>query len=144
MTILDAIHKLDTLKPNGYTQTQKIAWLSTLDGIVKREIINAYEGGEMIPFEPYDENSGTQELLIITPYDRVYIHWLEAQIDYANGETHRYQNSMAMYNEAYRDFARYYNRTHMPLGKKFTFRHETESMQWQTASDIIGVGIQEG
>lgn len=143
MTVLDAIQRIDILKPNGYSQEQKVEWLSTLDGIVALEIINAYKGGELFVFEPYDNQNLTRELLIPAPYDKVYGYWLEAQIDYTSGETRRYQNSMTMYNEAYKDYARYYNRTHMPIGKKFTFRGEPESMQWQVASDIIGIGVQE-
>ena len=143
MTILDAIQRIDNLKPNGVSQSQKIKWLSSLDGIVKEGIIDTHEDGENISFKPYDDTDITTELLIPAPYDDVYIHWLEAQIDYTNGETGRYQNSMNMYNTAYSAFERYYNRTHMPIGKKFTFGGQTESMQWQTASGIIGIGIKE-
>ena len=39
MTIMEAIHRLDVVKPNGYPQAEKIKWLSTLDGIIKAEII---------------------------------------------------------------------------------------------------------
>lgn len=121
MTILDAIHLIDTLKPNTYSQVQKINWLSTLDGIVKREIIDTHEGGEDVSYEPYTENNITANLLIPAPYDDVYIRWLEAQIDYTNGEYTKYQNSMTMYNSAYSAYERYYNRTHMPLGTKLRF-----------------------
>lgn len=46
MTIIEAIQKTDELKPNGYTQSQKIEWLSKLDGIIKRGIIDTHEGGD--------------------------------------------------------------------------------------------------
>ena len=32
MTIIDVIGRIDTLKPNGYKQSEKIKWLSELDG----------------------------------------------------------------------------------------------------------------
>lgn len=121
MTILDAIHQIDTLKPNTYTQEQKIRWLSTLDGVVKNEMIDTHEGGENITFEPYTVDTASKELLIPAPYDEVYIRWLEAQIDYTNGEYNKYQNSMTMYNAAFSSFVRYYNRTHTPKGKKLKF-----------------------
>ena len=121
MTILDAISRIDTLKPNAYSQEQKVRWLSTLDGVVKSEIIDTHEGGEGIPYTPYNEDNLTAKLLIPAPYDDVYLRWLEAQIDYANGEYGKYQNSMTMYNTAYSSFERYYNRTHMPLGTKLKF-----------------------
>lgn len=122
MTIMGAVNHIDAVKPNGYSQTEKIKWLSTLDGIVKAEIIDTHEGGEGLTFKGYDELTPlTQEMLIPYPYDDVYIKWLEAQIDYANGEYNKYNNSITVYNKAFSDFEKSYNRTHMPLGKKFKY-----------------------
>lgn len=122
MTILDAVAKIDTLKPNNYTPSNKVAWLSALDGIIKKEIVDTHEGGEGVSFEGYNDNTPTSTVLLVpAPYDDIYIRWLEAQIDYANGEYGRYSNSMIMYNSAYSSFEKYYNRTHMPLGKKFKY-----------------------
>lgn len=118
MTVIGAINHIDALKPNTYSQTEKVRWLSTLDGLVKAEIIDTHEGG--VEFNGYDENSLTQELLIPHPYDDVYVKWLEAQIDYANGEYGKYNNSITMYNSAYTSFANHYNRTHMPKSKAIT------------------------
>lgn len=120
MTIIEAISHIDILKPNRYSQLEKISWLSTLDGIIKKEIIDTHEGGEDVKFEGYKDTTFlATELLAPAPYDEVYIHYLEMKIDYANGEYGKYNNSMAMYNRAYSAFARYYNRTHMPKGNKF-------------------------
>lgn len=122
MTIMEAIHRINTVKPNGYDQPQKIKWLSTLDGIVKREIIDTHEGGENVAFDGYTEETNLlTELLVPAPYDDIYIRYLEMQIDYANGEYGKYNNSKVMYNETYSAFKKFYNRTHMPKGKKFTF-----------------------
>lgn len=122
MTIMDALFRIDELKPNGYSQSEKIKWLNTLDGIIKKEIIDTHEGGENIEFEGYNEDSDLNtKLLVLAPYDDIYLRWLEMQIDYANGEYGKYNNSMAVYNTAYTAFANYYNRTHMPIGKKFKF-----------------------
>ena len=86
MTIMGAISHIDSIKPNRYTQVEKIRWLSTLDGLVKREIIDTHEGGENVSFKGYDEMTAlTTELLIPSPYDEVYFRWLEAQIDYIQG-----------------------------------------------------------
>lgn len=121
MTIIEAINRIDLLKPNNYTQEEKIGWLSTLDGIVKKEIIDTHEGSAA-SFNGYDVDTALDtELLVPAPYDDIYIKWLEAQIDYNNGDTNKYTNSMTMYNSAYSAFERYYNRTHMPIGRKFKF-----------------------
>lgn len=122
MTIMDALYRIDELKPNSYSQTEKIKWLSSLDGVIKSEILDTHEGGEDIAFSGYDENADlTTKLLVDAPYDDIYLKWLEAQIDYSNGEYGKYNNSLVAYNDAYDLYHRYYNRTHMPKGTKFRY-----------------------
>lgn len=122
MKIIEAITKIDALKPNNYTTDNKVAWLSVLDGIIKEEIIDTHEGGEAITFNGYDVNTPNDtELLVPAPYDDIYVRWLEAQIDYSNADYGRYSNSMTMYNAAYSTYERYYNRNNMPLGKSFKY-----------------------
>ena len=115
MTILEAINRVDTTKPNSYTQIEKVDWLSTLDGIIKKEIIDTHEGGEAIVFDGYDTNTELDTpLLVPAPYDDIYIRWLEARIDYANGEYNKYNNSATAYNTAFEAYSRYYNTHHVP------------------------------
>ena len=122
MKLIEAINKIDALKQNTFSNTDKIGWLSTLDGIVKCEIIDTHEGANNIIFNGYDDSTPNDtELLVPAPYDDVYIKWLEAQINYGNGEIGKYNNSMTMFNAAYSTFERYYNRTHMPKGQKIKY-----------------------
>ena len=121
-TIMDAINRIDSLKPNRYSQSDKVKWLSTLDERIMHNIIATHEGAEIESFEGYtDETPLTTELLVRSPYDEIYVYWLEAQIDYWNGEYSKYNNSIEMFNTAYKTYENYYNRTHMPKGKKFKF-----------------------
>ena len=122
MTIIEAIDRVDELKPNSYTQAEKVSWLSKLDGIIKREIIDTHEDVEEVVFEGYNEDTPLNtELLVKAPYDDLYLHWLESRIDYHNGEYGRYNNTVTTYNAAYSAFERFYNRGHMPKGSKFKF-----------------------
>jgi hypothetical protein len=122
MTIMDALYRIDELKPNSYSQPEKIKWLSSLDGVIKSEIIDTHEGGEGKVFSGYAEDADlTTVLLVPAPYDDIYLKWLEAQIDYTNGEIGKYNNSIVAYNDAYDLYQRQYNRTHMPKGTKFKF-----------------------
>ena len=57
MTIIEAINRIDELKPNGYQQTDKVEWLSVLDGIIKRQIIDTHEDGDLVPFEGYNDDT---------------------------------------------------------------------------------------
>ena len=124
MTIAEAISKVDTLKPNTYTQEDKVGWLSSLDARVKTQIIDAHECDTPVLFYGYDSLLDQEtELLVHTPYDEMYLRWLEAQIDYHNGEDDRYNNAIVLFNNAYDGYKKHYTRTHMPLsqGNRFVF-----------------------
>ena len=122
MKIIEAINRIDSLKHNTYSNNEKLAWLSRLDSMVKRLIIDTHEDGEDITFTGYDDRTDMEtEMLVPAPFDEVYLKWLEAQIDYTNGEYDKYNNAIDMFNTAYEGYQNYYNRTHMPKGKKFKF-----------------------
>lgn len=115
MKIRDAIERIDSHKHNIYTQNDKIAWLSRLDSMVKTLIIDAHEGGESVEFTGYDDSTDLNtEMLVPAPFDEMYLRWLEAQIDYSNGEYGKYNNAITMYQTAYDAYANHYRRTHMP------------------------------
>jgi hypothetical protein len=121
MKIIEAINRIDSLKHNTYTQSEKVAWLSEVDLDVAKNVIATHEGDEN-NFTGYDDSTDLQtELLIPAPYDKAYLLWMEAQIHYYNGEYDKYNNAMDMFYEAFDGFKKYYNRTHMPKGKKFKF-----------------------
>ena len=122
MTLIEAITRCDDQKLNDYTHEEKVEWLSRLDGRIKNDIIDTHEGAEDVDFERYSVNTDqNKELLVPFPYDDLYIHWLHAQVDYANGEYGKYNNSQVMFNDAYAAFENHYNRTHMPLGSKINY-----------------------
>lgn len=122
MTIIEAINRLDAMKFNTYSQSEKVEWLSSLDRRIRKEIIDTHDGAPDTEFSGYDDDTPVStELLVPAPYDEVYLRWMEAQIDYHNGEFGRYNNSVTMFNNAYSAYERSYNRTHMPLCNKLKF-----------------------
>ena len=124
MKIIDAINRLDALKFNTYTQPEKIDWLSRLDSMVKNQIIDTHEGSEAVTFGGYTADTPSDTVLLVpAPYDEVYLRWMEAQIDYHNGEYDKYNNAILMFNTAFEAYAAYYNQNHMPVnrGRRFLF-----------------------
>ena len=122
MTIIEAIGRTDDLKPNNFTELDKIRWLSELEWIVKKKVIDTHEGGENIVFNGYDETTNTEDVLLVpAPHDDIYLKWLESKIDYHNGEYAKYNNSSVAFNTAYTEFANCYNRQHMPKQTKLKY-----------------------
>lgn len=69
---------------------------------------------DMSQFEYTYASDKDTELLVVFPHTDIYIYWLSAKIDEANGEYNKYQNTMDSYNAAYGDFVRWFASTYEP------------------------------
>lgn len=123
MKIIEAINRADQLKPNTYTQEEKVRWLSNLDTLIFNTVISNHEDAEIEEFSGYDENTDIEgtELLAPSPYDEMYIHWINSKIDLHNGEYTKYNNDVSVYNDYMSSFKNWYNRRHKPKGEKIKF-----------------------
>lgn len=140
MKLMDAIQMADSLKPNAFTVEQKLRWLNELEGKIQTQI-HGIAPDQAVPPDPEEKPeeaaapAGTDqartlirytlpddeqtELLVPAPYDGVYWERLCAMIDYANGEYDKYAASQVIANGAYRDYAKWYIRTHPGQGSKW-------------------------
>ena len=107
MTIDKLIKLAKKLKPTPFDDEILLMWVNEIEGMVLSEIhlvtvtdIAPYELGE-------DESLPTAELTAPYPYDKLYTQYLMAQIDYANGEYSKYQNTMQMFNAYYTEYVHY-------------------------------------
>ncbi len=118
MTIKEAIRKTDRIRAgNACSEEEKISWLSTLDGIIKKEIIDTHKGSEKVVFNGYDKYVDTDTVLIVPePYSEVYISYMLTQIDLHCGELNQYNNSMALFETQYQKFSSFWNRTRRSNG----------------------------
>lgn len=106
MTVTETISKADELRMNTISDEQKAAWVMGLD----KEI------GERLCTESrvHDWPTGDGELLVPSPYDRVYVLYLCSQIDYYNNETALYGNDKAVYDEALGEAMAWWRRNNCP------------------------------
>lgn len=125
MKLIEAVQKANDLKKNTYDQNHKVEWLSRLDSMVMRHIIQTHQGGENVTFTGYNAETDPETVLLVPePYDEMYLRWLEAQIDYYNGEYGRYNNSITAFYGVWNNYIDYYRQTHMPRavgGNRFVF-----------------------
>ena len=118
MTISQAIATAEELKPHGYSYSVLVQWLSEIDGLVKKEILDTHPGasGAAEDFDGYDEDTpGDTALLVPDPYSRLYFFYLSTMIDLNNGETDKYANSSELFNASYEEYAAFCNRTVKPV-----------------------------
>ena len=85
----------------------KISGSKDSDFVIENGVLTKYTG-----------SGGDTPLLAEAPYDEMYIHYLSAQIDYANCEYDRFNNSNAMFESAYSAFRNAYNRDHTAKQRK--------------------------
>lgn len=108
-SINEIIEQVDAVKPNAYREEEKFRWLSEVDGMVRRLV---YQEEEAAPYQ-YPEDAD-KPLLIGYPFEDVYVHYMEARIDYANREYSNYNNSMLMFNAKFDEYRKAWLREHMP------------------------------
>ncbi len=117
MTIHEAISRIDNEYENTYSPEQKKAYLSRLDWLIKNNIIDKHQGGADVEFNGYDDNTPEDTVLLVPePFTDIYIFWLQAWIDYWNGDYDKYNNTISIYQSVYDSFRNDYNSKHMPLG----------------------------
>lgn len=112
MTIIEAIEALDSAKNNAYTRSEKLAWLDRLDRQVKL-FMDGYENSPEFAGYTLDTDPDTV-LLIPAPFDEAYLRYMEAQMDYLNGEFTRFNNAISLHSALMAAFENFYNRTHLP------------------------------
>lgn len=118
MTLQEAISRTDELKPNAYTEKEKILWLSKLDWMLVRNIIRNHDGDQMDDFAGYSESTDmSTELIAPEPFDSMYILWLQAQIDLANAEYSRYNASISLFTAEYNAYGDFYTASNMPKSR---------------------------
>ena len=109
MTVNEAIDLLDSRQHNTFSRQEKIVWLSQLDALISKEVIGNQQ------FSGYTTETDPQtRLLVPAPWEDIYLHYMQAQMDYINGEMTRYANAAAMYNTLYAAYKNHYNRANTP------------------------------
>lgn len=124
MTIYDVIKSVDLLKPNTFSDADKVAWLTRLDQMLVRTVINSHVRDEDMELPQYaPEADMDTELLAPVPHDQMYPYWMMAQMDLAHSDIDHYNINITMFNEHLNAYSAEYTRHHIPkaAGSRFLF-----------------------
>ena len=121
MTIESLLTEVRLLAPNTLENKILISWLSRYEHQLKVEIFDNYTNE--VDFNGYDESTPADTTLLVgSPYDELYVRYLEAQIYRYLGENDKYNNCMTECNAIYDRFKAQYTRDHTHKGPhKFTY-----------------------
>lgn len=111
MTPNKTIEIVDKLKPNSYSEEDKLRWINELEGMVQRLVFQEKNVAQCSYPKDMDK-----ELLIPVPFDDCYTLFLEAKIDYYNREYANYNNSAMMFEAQYNEYKKAYIREHAAKG----------------------------
>ena len=111
MKLSTVLALVDEIKPNAFSAQTKTVWLNEIEGLVQTEIL-LVRVEEIIVYD-YETNADT-ELLVSAPHSKIYAAYLMAQIDFANGEYNKYQNSMVVFNSYFGEYQRWFANNYRP------------------------------
>lgn len=124
-TLKTIIERVEQEKPDAFTADVKARWLAELDGRIALDCfaMSPVEAQAVRYSWPQDEK---KELLIRFPNEEIYALYLEAMIDFHNGEPDRYQNTMERFNQAFLGFKQWLRMTFDEEPKRYLemFRKE--------------------
>lgn len=120
MTINEVLNEVDNIaKNNAVDREQKIKWLDRLDKTIFNDLIQ-YKENQIESFDGYTINTDEDTtLLVISPYDELYVYYILAQINLVQQEVKYYNNNIAVYEDKYRNYRDYLNRSYKSKGINF-------------------------
>lgn len=96
MTIQGLINKVQEEKPNTFQNAKLIEYINEIESDVADQLD--------IESPVYTTDDMSEELLVGSPYDRLYVSYLKAMIDYANEEYASYQLNQQQHVQDFTDF----------------------------------------
>ncbi len=111
MTLTEAIKQADMTTPNAFLEETKTAWINEVEGMVQTRVL-LFAPEEIITYN-YEKDQNTQ-LLVSEPHSMIYPSYLRAMMDFTAGDYTRYQNTMAMFNQQFREFSAWFATVYRP------------------------------
>lgn len=106
MTVNELINAVRALRATAQTDGALVQYLNEIEGRVQTE------GLGVMPEDIVEYTAGKDAALIVEPpYDKLYIYYVAAMVDFGDGEFRRYENTSQMADAAYCEWAKWRQRT---------------------------------
>ena len=102
MTSKQVLARVKALKPTPFDDETLLYWLGEVEGLILVQVL-LMQPTSVQPLEAATDD----QLTAPYPFDKLYLQYLMAQIDYANGEYRKYDNSMALFNAYLGEYQRW-------------------------------------
>lgn len=113
MKLRELLAHVDQIRPNAYTDKEKIDMVNTIEGRIYEGIYKTKEGLDLT-FVPFEEGGEERELSVQIPFTDLYVYYLASQIDFYNGDVDRYNDSIVLFHNAWDEFAAWHIANHKP------------------------------
>ena len=110
MTLDECVQRIQEDKPSAYDDERICAWVNELEAQMQSEVLGITDVSLIKQYDITKNADRGSTLLIPIPY-------IEAQIDYADGEGDRYNNNVNIFNQYYNDFRAWYIEHNRPESK---------------------------
>jgi len=81
MNLRELLTTVDQLRPNAFTDAEKIRMVNTVEGRIYKDILSKYEGEEPV-FVPFAEGQEERELVVPVPFTNIYVYYLISMMDF--------------------------------------------------------------
>jgi hypothetical protein len=109
-TLKEIIAIADELNPNAYSNNIKAQWVNEVETAIQTEVF-VIAPVDVVSFLPYEDNED-KELSLDETWDKIYLTYLQAMIDFSNKEYAAFNNDIALYNSYVDTYAKWYVRHH--------------------------------
>ena len=119
MTLRDLLNKISDEKPNSFSEAKLISFVNEVEADVAEEL---HLDAEDIPTYTDNHTDLDKTLLVTAPYDRLYVSYVKAMIDFSNEEYASYQLNLEQHVQDFRDFLDWTVRTKQSVNRNVVTR----------------------
>ena len=102
MKLSELIQQVKDEKPNGFNNDKLTGFVNEIEADIRQFLKDETK------WRPYNyANDGGEALIAPAPFDRLYVSYLKARIDYCNEEYESFANNQAQHQSDYDDFKAY-------------------------------------